>query len=163
MKLRVILLALAVAACGQAAEKGGEAPSQAEELDPSNLHIHIGRAGAMLSTIEHLTSDRPGAGPEADVTSPAELARALRENVWEYNLQRSQLCAKGLFREVSCLPAYEPVWISEPATAEPTLEEISARADAVHAEVQRLWAAVCDDARSRVEDEQEKMYVCPME
>jgi hypothetical protein len=165
MKFRVIVLALALAlaACGQTAEKGAGAPAQAEAMNASELHIHIGRAGAMLSTVEQLTSDRPGAGPEADVTAPTELARALRENVWEYNLQRSALCAKGLFTDVSCGPAYEPVWISEPANAEPTLEEINSRANAVHVEVQRLWAEVCDDARSRVEDEQEKMYVCPME
>ncbi len=162
MKLRAILLALALAACGQTAEKGAPALAQTEELDPSNLHIHIGRAGAMLSTVEDLTRERPG-NAEADVTAPAELARALRETVWEYNLQRSQLCAKGLFTEVSCGPAYEPVWISEPATTQPSLEEINTRADAVHVEVQRLWAVVCDDARSRVTNEQEKMYVCPME
>lgn len=163
MKLRAILLALALAACGQTTEKGAPAASGAsDELNPANLHIEIGRAGAMLSTVEDLTRERPG-NSEADVTAPAELARALRENVWEYNLQRSELCAKGLFTEASCGPPYEPVWISEPATTQPSLEEINTRARAVHVEVQRLWAAVCDDARSRIENEQEKMYVCPME
>jgi hypothetical protein len=161
MKLRAILLALALAACGQAGEKGAPAPAQTDELDPATLHIEIGRAGAMLSSVEALTEERPGSS-EADVQSPAELARALRENVWEYNLQRSELCAKGLFTEVSCGPAYEPVWISEPATATPTLQEISNRQQAVHQEVQALWAAVCDDARSRV-PEDEQMSVCPME
>ena len=78
-------------------------------------------------------------------------------------IQRSELCAKGLFTEVACGPAYEPVWISEPADAAPSLEDIQIRTTAVHQEVQRLWGAVCDDARSRVTDEQEKMAVCPME
>lgn len=162
MKLRAIVLALALAACGQTGEKGPAAPAQPEAPDPFDLSIQIGRAGAMLSTVESLTGDRPGSA-EPDSTAPTELARHLRETVWEYNVQRSQLCAKGLFTEASCGPAYEPVWISEPASAAPTLEEIQTRTSALHVEVQRLWAAVCDDARSRVADDQEKMHVCPME
>ena len=161
MKLRAILLAVALAACGQSGEKGPEAPSASDTPNAIDLGIDIGRAGAMLSSVESLTSERPGADPDA--TTEADLARRLRETVWEYNAQSSQLCAKGLFAEVSCGPAYAPVWLSEPASATPTLADIQLRTIAVHEEVQRLWAAVCDDARSRVTDEAEKMSVCPME
>ncbi len=161
MKLRALLLALCVAACGQMGEKA-ETPAAPDQIDPFNLHIEIGRYGAMLSQVEDHTRERPGVG-EPDVQSPAELARGLRETVWEYNLVRSRLCARGLFRDVACGPVYDPVWISEPATAEPALEDIQARADALGQEVMGLWNAVCADARTRVTDEQEKMYVCPME
>jgi hypothetical protein len=160
MKFRAILLAVALAACGQSAS-GPEAPSVSDTPNAVDLNIEVGRAGAMLNSVESLTSERPGADP--DVTDEADLARRLRETVWEYNVQRSRLCAKGLFAEVSCGPSFAPVWLSEPADAAPTLEDIQIRTVAVHQEVQRLWAAVCDDARSRVEDEAEKMAVCPME
>ncbi len=162
MKLRALMFALALAACGQTGEKAAPAPATPEGPDAATLHIEIGRAGAMLSSVESLTSERAGS-TEPNVTAPAELARGLRENVWRYNVQRSELCAKGLFTEVTCGPAFEPVWISEPDTAQPTLEEIQTRSNAVGDEVQRLWSAVCDDARSRIADEQEKMTVCPME
>lgn len=161
MKFRAMLLAVALAACGQSGEKI-EPPSTSDVPNGFDLSIDVGRAGAMLSSVESLTSERPG-NAEPDSSAPADLARRLRETVWEYNVQRSQLCSKGLFTEVACGPAFEPVWISEPATATPSLEDIQIRTVAVHEEVQRLWAAVCDDARSRVTDEAEKMAVCPME
>jgi hypothetical protein len=161
MKFRAILLAVALAACGQSGQ-GAPAPSASGAPNAFDLSVDLGRASAMLSSVESLTSERSGSA-EPDSTAPADLARRLRETVWEYNVQRSQLCSKGLFTEVACGPAYEPVWISEPADATPSLEDIQIRTVAVHEEVQRLWGAVCDDARSRVTDEQEKMTVCPME
>jgi hypothetical protein len=161
MKFRALVFVLALAACGQTGEQGAEAPGSTEAPNGFNLSIEVGRAGAMLSSVESLTAERPGSA-EPDNTAPADLARRLRETVWEYNIQRSELCAKGLFTEVACGPAYEPVWISEPADAAPSLEDIQIRTTAVHQEVQRLWAAVCDDARSRA-PEDEQMAVCPME
>ena len=161
MKLRAIVLALALAACGQTGEKQGEVPTGPAGPDPSTLNIEIGRYGAMLSQVSDQTAERPGSA-EPEVTSQRDLARRLREAVWTYNLQRSQLCSKGLFVERACGPAYEPVWISEPETVEPTLEEIQSRSDALGTEVQNLWGAVCDDAKSRV-PEDERMSVCPME
>jgi hypothetical protein len=119
MKFRAMLLAVALAACGQTGEKGAEAPP-VDQLDPFTLNIEIGRYGAMLSQVEDHTSQRPGVG-EPDPAAPRELARSLRETVWEYNVQRSELCAKGLFTDVACGPAYEPVWIAEPDTVEPTM------------------------------------------
>jgi hypothetical protein len=161
MRLHALLLALCVAACGQTGEKA-KAPEAPAAIEPFDLHIEIGRYGAMLNQVEEHTRARPGTG-EVDPAQPHQLARSLRETVWEYNLARSQLCAKGLFSDVACGPAYEPVWISEPASAEPSLQDLQVRANALGDEVMRLWNAVCADARSRVEDEQEKMYVCPME
>jgi hypothetical protein len=162
MRLRAILLALALAACGQPAEKQAETPAAPEQPDPFNLNIEIGRYGVMLSHVQQLTRERPGS-IEAEVTDPRDLARRLRETAWEYNLERSRLCARGLFTEVSCGPAYEPVWMSEPATATPTLQEIQSRANSLGEEVSRFWNVVCSDARSRTEGEEERMFVCAIE
>ena len=159
MKLRAIILALALSACGQAGETQ-QTPAAPGAPDPFALHIEIGRHSAMLSQVSDFSRERPGAG-EPEVTDPRELARGLREAVWEYNLARSRLCAKGLFAELACGPAYEPVWIAEPPSAEPTLEEIQSRSTALGEEVQRLWSAVCSDAASR--SGEERMHVCPME
>jgi hypothetical protein len=161
MRFRAIVLALALAACGQTGEKQAEVPTGPAGPDPATLNIEIGRYGAMLSQVNDQSVDRPGSA-EPEVTSQRDLARRLREAVWNYNIQRSQLCSKGLFTETTCGSAYEPVWIAEPDTVEPTLEEIQSRSDALGVEVQRLWGVVCDDAKSRVPEE-ERMAVCPME
>lgn len=162
MKFRAILLALALAACGQTGEAPAPTTTESQATNPFDLNIEIGRYGVMLSQVHSLTADRPGAA-EAEVTDPRELARALRETAWEYNIERSRLCARGLFTDVSCGPAFEPVWIAEAATVAPTLEEISSRSDALGQEVMGFWNAVCADARSRETDDEAKMYVCAME
>jgi len=162
MKLRAIVLALALAACGQTGEKQGEAPTAPAGPDPFTLNIEIGRYGAMLNQVTGHTEERPGSA-EPEVTDARDLARRLRETVWEYNIERSRICAKGLFTEITCTPAYEPVWISEPPNAEPTLEEIETRADAVGQEVMNLWNAVCEDARTRATTDEERMLACAME
>lgn len=162
MKMRAIILALALAACGQTGEKGGQAPENNGAPDPFEMNIEIGRYGVMLSQIHSLTGDRPGAA-EAEVTEPRDLARRLRETVWEYNLERSSLCRRGLFTELACAPAYQPVWIGETADAAPTLEELQTRSRAVGDEVQRFWNAVCEDARSRETNEEARGYVCAIE
>jgi hypothetical protein len=162
MKLRAMVLALALAACGQTGEKQGEVPTGPAGPDPSTLNIEIGRYGAMLGQVTGHTEERPGSA-EPEVTAPGDLARRLRETVWRYNIERSQICAKGLFTELTCTPAYEPVWISEPPNAEPTLEEIQTRSEAVGQEVMTLWDAVCEDARTRAASEDERQVACAME
>jgi hypothetical protein len=160
-QLRALLLALALAACGQGAQ--APAPAQAPEAeDPLNIQIEVGRYGVMLGHVADLTADRPGVG-EADPAQSREIARALRETVWRYNLERSRLCARGLFSDVACGPAYEPVWIAEPANAEPALTELQARSDALGGEVMRFWDAVCEDARTREPDEDARRMVCAIE
>jgi hypothetical protein len=158
MKLRALLLALCLAACGPA--ERAKAPG-ADAPNADDLNMEIGRYGVMVGHVNQLTTERPGLDPE--VTDPRDLARRLRETVWEYNLERSRLCAKGLYAEVTCGPAYEPVWISEPETTAPSLEDLQIRSVAVGTEVMRLWNTACEDARSRVEDEQDRMQVCAIE
>ena len=160
MKLRVLILALALAACGQNATKGAHA--HAEPATPEDLQIQIGRYGVMLDQVHSLTAERPGANEQAPTETQA-MARALRERVWQYNQERSSLCGRGLFTDVACGPAFEPVWISEAADATPSFEELRTRSDAVGNEVQRFWDAVCEDARTRETNQQDKMYVCAME
>jgi hypothetical protein len=162
MKFRAIVLAAALAACGQTGEKQDEVPTAPAGPDPFTLNIEIGRYGAMLSQVTGHTQQRPGSA-EPEVTEPRELARRLRETVWEYNIERSKICAKGLFTEITCTPAYEPVWIAEPPNAEPTLEEIQSRSEAVGREVMALWNAVCEDARTRATSDEERDLACAME
>ncbi len=162
MKLRAIVLALALAACGQAGENQNQVPASPAGPDPFTLNIEIGRYGAMLGQVTGHTEERPGS-TQPEVTEARDLARRLRETVWEYNIERSKICAKGLFTEVACTPAYEPVWISEPPSVAPTLEEIQSRTDAVGVEVMRLWNAVCEDARGRATSDDERQVACAME
>jgi hypothetical protein len=162
MKIRAMVMALALAACGQTAEKGPSATTAPEAPDPFDLNIEVGRYGVMLSHVQQLTRERPGS-VEAEVTDPRDLARRLRETAWEYNLERSRLCSRGLFTEVSCGPAYEPVWMSEPGTVTPTLQEIQSRSASLGEEVSRFWNVVCEDARSRAVDDDERAYICAIE
>ncbi len=158
----VLVLAFALFACGpREAPKGSDTPA-AQAAREYDLQVEIRRYDTMVSQVTSLSADRPGAGP-VDDNHPRELARALRETVWRYNIARSDLCARGLFAEVSCGPAYQPVWIAEPADAAPTLDEVQTRAAAVGAETQRLWDAVCEDARTRETDEADRTLVCAME
>ncbi len=161
MKLRALFLAAALAACGQQGEQA-RAPTPSEPPDAFDLNIEIGRYGVMLSQVHSLSADRPGTA-ETEVTDPKDLARRLREVVWEYNLERSALCARGLFTEVACGPAFQPVWIGEGADAAPTIEDVAARSRAVGEEVMRFWNAVCEDARTRAASDEERQYVCAME
>lgn len=160
MKLRALVLAVALAACGQAGQSAGTQEPQAP--DPFTLNIEIGRYDVMLSQIDNLTRERPGAA-ETEVTDPRDLARRLREVVWDYNLKRSSLCARGLFTEVSCGPVLEPVWMAEPADAAPSLEELQRRANGVGDEVMRFWNTVCEDVRTRETDAEARAFVCAME
>lgn len=127
-----------------------------------DLHIEIGRYGAMLNETAHLTEGKTGTGL-SDPADVKELARSLREAVWTYNVQRSELCQRNLYTEVSCGPALDPVWMTEPADTAPSLADIQQRSQDVGGEIQKFWGAICDDARRGVRDANERMAVCPME
>lgn len=159
MKLRALILALALAACGQA-QQAPEGPAAPAGPDPGVMNIEIGRYGAMLDQVSALSEGRPGA-VEIDPTEPRALARRLREVVWAYNLERSRLCGRGLFTDVACGPAFEPVWINEPGDAAPSLEVLAERQTAVDALVIPFWEVVCADARTR--QVQVEGGVCTME
>ncbi|MFT3729638.1 MAG: hypothetical protein QM759_17585 [Terricaulis sp.] len=157
--MRFLMCVMAVAALA-ACKPNGATTQQAN--NPQDLQIEIHRYGAMLGQTAQLTENKPGTSM-AEPADPKELARTLRETVWRYNVQRSDLCGKNLYVEVSCGPAFEPVWMAEPADAAPSFDELKQRSEAVGAEVQKLWNAICEDARRGVTDAQEKMAVCPME
>lgn len=164
MKTRAIYLALLlIAACGQSTTTKAPEPAP-HELNPQDLHIEIGRYGVMLSHVTNLTHEMaPAANVPSDPATPVALARQLRETVWEYNLERSRLCSDGLYTAVSCGPVFNPVWLADAADAEPTLQELKQRADAVGAEVMPFWNAVCEDVRAHETDDQAKMTVCAIE
>ena len=161
MKLRALMLAACLAACGQPAEQA-KAPEASAGPDPFALQIEIGRYSVMLNQTEEVTAERPDI-TDLNLEAPGALARSLRNVVWQYNLDRSRLCGRGILPEASCGPSYQPVWISEPDTVEPSLDELQARSTAVGEEVMRFWDAVCADARARETNEQERMQVCAIE
>lgn len=139
-------------------------PGQAERapgarVDPHALQTEIGRYGAMLHQTGELTSTQVGA-PDASAQDAKELARGLREAVWQYNIQRSQLCARNLFTETTCTPPYEPVWISEPPNTRPTPEQLQQRSGEVGQEIQHFWGVICDDARRRTQDQAQRRTIC---
>lgn len=160
MRALVLALALGLAACGQNAEKAAP-PEQAEQPNPFILQTEIGRYSVMLQQVDDLTQESPDAA-DIDYTAQTSLARHLRHVVWRYNLERSSLCERGLYTTVACGPAYEPVWLSEPADAAPSLEDLQTRSSAVGEEVMRFWDAVCADARTRA-PEDEQSSVCGIE
>jgi hypothetical protein len=152
----LIFSAIALAACKP---PGPSQPTPGAHVDPHALQIEIGRYGAMLQQTGRLTSTQLGA-PDASAQDAKELARGLRETVWTYNIQRSQLCARNLFTETSCGPAFEPVWISEPPSARPTPEQLQMRSQEVSQTVQPFWTAICNDARSRTQDQNQRRTIC---
>lgn len=159
MKMRALILAVALAACGQGVQAPAE-PEAPAAPDPHLMNIEIGRYGVMLDQVATLSVQRPD-GAEVDPTQPAVLARRLREVVWAYNLERSRLCARSLFTTLTCGPAFEPVWINEPDGTAPSLEVLTERQAAVDALVIPFWEAVCADAKTR--QVQSEGGVCPME
>jgi hypothetical protein len=155
MRFSAIVLSLALASC---------ATVQADEADPHNLGIEIGRWGYMLTQIaEHTDGADPPYVEGRDLDVQRNLARELREVVWTYNLQRSKICAAGVLTEASCGPAYAPAWLTEANMIAPSFPEIARRSTAVGDVVMPFWDKVCADAASRVADEEEKRLVCPME
>lgn len=160
--MRIALIA-AVAALAASCGPKPETTAPPSVAEPFDLHIEIGRYGAMLNSVQSLTENMPNSGAGAEPTDAHELARSLRETVWEYNLTRSRLCGRGIHADLTCGAPYNPVWLADAPDAAPTMPEIQARADAVGAEVSPLWNAVCEQARAGVADESEKMAVCPME
>jgi hypothetical protein len=143
--LALVFSVLALAACKPSGQAGPSGP----HVDPHALQIEIGRYGVMLQ--------------QTGAEDAKELARGLREAVWQYNIQRSQLCARNLFTETTCAPPYEPVWMSEPPNARPTLEQLQQRSAEVGQEVQHFWAVICDDARHRTQDRDERRSICAIE
>src|SRR5262249_4574112 len=98
-----LALAVLVAMLGACRPPGQTGPSSAAHVDPHALEVDINRYGAMLHQTGQLTATEIGA-PDASAQDAKELARGLREAVWQYNIQRSQLCARNLFTETSCGP-----------------------------------------------------------
>ncbi|MBL8531334.1 MAG: hypothetical protein JNK94_06330 [Hyphomonadaceae bacterium] len=162
MMLRALVLSslLALAACGQ--NTTAPTPPAPSERDPAALNIEVGRYGVMLDQVAALTLDRPGVG-EPEATDLRDLSRRLRETVWRYNIERSRLCARGLFTDVACGPVFNPIWIADAPAAEPTIEEIRSRADEVGREVSGFWNVVCEDARTRAPDEEARRSACAIE
>ena len=157
MRFLISLTALAaLTACANS-------PAPAAPLDASNLYISISRWGVMLSEVAGLVADHEGhATTTGEPGEPRALARSLRETVWTYNLQRSELCAKNDLPELSCGPAYAPAWLTDEPNTAPSLAELDRRSEAVGNVVMPFWDGVCARERAKVPAD-EQLAVCPME
>ena len=162
MRVLAAALFLSLVALGACKPPGQTETTTGPRVDPHTLQIEIGRYGVMLQQAAQITETQLGA-PDASAEDPKEIARALRESVWRFNLERSQLCARNLYVETSCGPAFEPTWISEPSDARPTLEILQQRSHEVGGEVQRFWGAICDAARHNEQDENARREICAIE
>lgn len=160
--LFIAFVMTALVACGQQ-EKAAPAP-ESEQIQPFDLHVEIGRYGYMLSQVHAIANPEDGVEPSSEnPEEPRALARALRETAWEYNLERSRLCARNYLAAASCGPSYNPVWLADPADAAVSLADLQTRANDLSEHVMPFWDAVCADARSRVADEDEQRLVCAIE
>ena len=162
MRALVFGLVLGVAACLGACRQNTTQPAPGAHVDPHALQTEIGHFDVMLRQTGQLTATQLGA-PDASAEDAKELARALREAVWTYNVQRSQLCARNLFTETACGPAFEPVWISEPPSARPTPEQLQTRSTEVSDVVQPFWNTICADARHRTQNRDQQRMICAIE
>lgn len=159
MRLFVFLASALVLGCATPAALADD------PVDPNTLHISIGRWGAMLSEVGELNArpeDAPAAASDDDVTDLRALARQLRETAWQFNLARSEMCARNEMPQVSCGTAFAADWLAEPADAGVSYEELDRRSEELGAVVMPFWDAVCDRAKKDVPQE-EQMSVCPME
>ena len=163
--IRFAVLALVLlGACATAPVDPAAAQPASERVDPWALYIDVGRLNVMLSHVDDLTgetADMPGSDPHAD--SPRNIARALRETVWKYNLTRSQLCARGLYIDISCSAAFAPDWLRDAPTIEPPLQLLEDRAGVVSTRVMQLWDRVCDDAKAHAANDEDRQTICGIE
>ena len=150
-----------LAGCATATATGTAPSGAAEPINPFVLQIEIGRYGVMMGHVEELTGEMPS--PDIETDSPRHLARAQRETVWEYNLLRSQLCARALYREITCAPAFEPDWLRDRPDVEPPLELLQERSGVVGTRVMQLWDHVCNDARRRAGKPDDRVEICGIE
>ena len=143
----------------------GSAAKQPEvqEVD-SNLGVVAGYANVMLDHLRELMElETSKSGQDVRFDTRRAFASGLRQTVWEYNVESAKMCAKGLYTEVSCLPALDPPWLTEAQSASPTEKELERRVDWVNAHVQRLWDAACEEFKKSHPEDQGYMSYCSIE
>ena len=134
-----------------------------QEVD-SSLRVVAGYADVMLYHLRELVELKTSeAGQDVRVDARRAFASGLRQTVWEYNVESAKICAKGLYTEVSCLPALDPPWLTEAPNRSPTEKELERRVDWVNAHVQRLWDAACEDFKKSHPDPEDYMSYCSIE
>jgi hypothetical protein len=142
----------------------GCAAKQAEvEEDQSDLHIYIGQSSAMIYRLRELIELHSSESVQNTPTRARGLATALRQTVWEFNMESANMCAKGLYSEWSCLPALDPPWLTEAQDSSPTEKELERRADWVSERVQRLWDAACGEFKKSHPSPEDYMGYCSIE
>jgi hypothetical protein len=157
MTRNVSLIVVLAIVYGCAAEQ-----SRVDEYN-TTLRIEGGYSSAMLYRLRELIEyESAKAGKIASPPARA-LATALRQTVWEYNVESANMCAKGLHTELSCLPALDPPWLTESQHTSPTERELQRRSDWLDARVQALWDGACEDFKKSNPSPEDYMGYCSIE
>jgi hypothetical protein len=141
----------------------GCAAEQQQVEEDGGWRSQTGYSSAMLYRLREI-SELQSSGSERDrPVDTRAWATALRQTVWELNVESANMCAKGLYTRQSCLPALDPPWLTEAQDTSPTEKELQRRADWVNAHVQRLWDGVCEDFKKSHPDPDDYMGYCSIE
>ena len=133
------------------------------EEDDSILHYYGFYSGVILDRLRDLIKFPSSESQQDERTDARGWAAALRQTVWEYNVESANMCAKSLYTKVSCLPALDPPWLTEPPDKSPTAKELERRADWVMRRVERLWDGACEDFQKSHPDSDDYMEYCSIE
>jgi hypothetical protein len=142
---------------------GCAATQPAVDEGDRDWNIESGYSPAILDRLREIIEVQSSESRQ-DVPTPARAwATALRQTVWEYNVESANMCAKGLSTRLSCLPALAPPWLTESPKASPTEKELERRSDWLQEHVGRLWDAACEDFKKSHPDSDDYMGYCSIE
>jgi len=142
---------------------GCAAEQQRVEDDDGGWRSETGYASAMLYRLREINALQSSESEGRKPVDTRAWATALRQTVWEFNVESANMCARGLYTKRSCLPALDPPWLTETQDTSPTEKELERRADWIFAHVQRLWDGVCEDFKTSHPDPGVYMGYCSIE
>ena len=134
---------------------GADASAPAE--DPFVLGIDTGRMIVFTDKIEAaLDIDRAEGDPATPPSAQDEIQSAaanVRTAALAFMSLKARACVEGKFTDISCTPTPPPAWLSEPANAPVTAEEVRKRSDALYADMGPLLNAACAYGREKMNDD----------
>ena len=146
---------------------GCAAKQPSVEEENSDMQLEDYRSSVILYSLRELIEiQSSGARQDAPPDAPPDArawATALRQTVWEYNVESANMCMKGLSTRLSCLPALDPPWLTESANSSPTEKELLRRADWLEEKVIGLWDAACEEFRKSNPSPEDYMGYCSIE
>jgi len=129
----------------------------------SDMQLEDYRSSVILYRLRELIEVQSSGARQDAPPAARAWATALRQTVWEYNVESANMCMKGLSTRLSCLPALDPPWLTESANASPTEKELLRRADWLEERVIGLWDAACEEFRKSNPSPENYMGYCSIE